>query len=190
MQRPPALREGESSCCGRCGSRLHTAKKTGRAHTAAFALAALIFLIPANLCPILQMKYLGRFSESTVWDGVTTFYRSGMWFLAAIVFCASIVVPVLKLIGLFVLVVDRSTARRTLRTRIYKVISVIGPWAMLDVFLLSVLIAIVKLGELSTITPGPGIFAFALAVLLTILASSSFDPHLIWEDSPHARTQR
>ena len=91
----------------------------------------------------------------------------------------------LKLLGLFYLVVTaqvRSTRRRRERTLVYKVIEVIGPWAMLDVFLLAVLVALVKLGEIATVRPGPGLLAFTSVVVLTILASASFDPKLIWEE--------
>jgi paraquat-inducible protein A len=91
---------------------------------------------------------------------------------------------VLKLLGLFYLVTTtaaRSTRRRAARTWIYRSIEVIGPWAMLDVFLVSILVALVKLGELATVLPGRGLIAFTAVVVLTILASTSFDPTLIWE---------
>jgi len=105
-----------------------------------------------------------------------------MWFIAVIVFLASILIPLLKLLGLFFLVATaRSTRWRRERTRIYQVIDVIGPWAMLDVFLLAILVALVKLGELATVLPGPGLIAFTAVVVLTILASATFDPRLIWE---------
>ena len=97
---------------------------------------------------------------------------------------ASIVIPLLKLLGLFYLVVTtrfRSTHRRIARMWIYRAIEIIGPWAMLDVFLLSILVSLVKLGELATVLPGRGLFAFTAVVVLTILASTSFDPAQIWE---------
>ncbi len=129
------------------------------------------------------MQYLGRFSENTVWDGVARLFQDGMWFVAIVVFLASIVIPLLKLLGLFFLVWPRQVkATRRVRTGIYKVICAVGPWAMLDVFLLSVLVALVKLGDLATVVPGPGAIAFTGVVVLTLLASSSFDPRLIWEE--------
>jgi paraquat-inducible protein A len=123
------------------------------------------------------------YSESTVWDGVVLLAQSRQWFVAIVVFLASIVIPLLKLAGLFFLTVtSRLETRRWLRTRtrLYRFIDVIGPWAMLDVFLLAILVALVKLGQFATVLPGPGLIAFTCVVVLTILASASFDPHLIW----------
>src|SRR5256714_13951062 len=107
------------------------------------------------------------------------------YFVALVVFMASIVIPVLKLTGLLYLVI---TARFGLgrrlrsRTRIYRLIDVIGPWAMLDVFLLAVMVSLVKLGQIATILPGPGLIAFTAVVVLTMFASASFDPRAIWEE--------
>jgi paraquat-inducible protein A len=184
VQRLEGLRPGTVARCARCGSLLAQQKSQSRQRTAAFSLAALLFYVPANIYPILRMEYMGRYSESTVWDGVVRLYQDGLWFVATIVFLASILVPLLKLLGLFFLVsTTGSTQRRRERTWIYKLIRWIGPWAMLDVFLLSVLVALVKLGDFATVVPGPGIFAFSAVVVLTILASSSFDPRLIWKES-------
>jgi paraquat-inducible protein A len=182
-QRLEELPPGTVAECARCGSRLgKSVNSLGR--TAAFSLAALIFYVPANVYPVLQMELYGAHSESTVWDGCVTLFQEGERFVAVIVFAASILSPVLKLLGLFYLVATtaaRSTRRRPERTWIYKAIEVIGPWAMLDVFLVSVLVALVKLGELATVLPGRGLIAFTAVVVLTILASTSFDPALIWE---------
>jgi len=182
VQRLEGLAPGHEAHCARCESILreeHPADR--RVITAALSLAALFLYVPANIYPILHMQYLGKYSESTVWNGVVKLFQDGMWFVAMIVFLASIVVPLLKLLGLFLLVLPiRSRLGQPALTRIYKIICVIGPWAMLDVFLLSVLVALVKLGDFATVVPGPGIGAFTGVVVLTLLASSSFDPRLIW----------
>ena len=181
------LKPGETACCVRCDSDLGRPKPHSRARTAAFSLAALILYVPANVYPILKMDLYGAYSESTVWDGCVRLFHSGTWPVAIIVFCASILVPFLKMAGLFFLVATaRSGRRQRLRTAIYKIIEVAGPWAMLDVFLLSVLVALVKLEKIATILPGPGILAFAGVVVLTILASSAFDPRLIWDRDEEA----
>ncbi len=153
--------------------------------TAAFTLAALILYVPANVYPILRMDYYGAYSENTVWDGCVSLFQNGQWVVAVVVFCASILIPLFKLLGLLFLVATSgagSARRRPERTWIYRIIEVIGPWAMLDVFLLSVLVALVKLKQLATVLPGPGLLAFTAVVVLTILASASFDPELIWND--------
>jgi paraquat-inducible protein A len=130
------------------------------------------------------MYLYGGYSESTVWDGVVTLVRTDQWVVAVIVFLASMVIPVVKLAGLFSLVVTAWMGwgrRLRSRTQLYKFIDAIGPWAMLDVFLLAVLVALVKLSTWATILPGPGLIAFTAVVVLTMFASAAFDPKLIWE---------
>ncbi len=183
-QRMEELRPGTAAECCRCGSLLAERKIDSLRRTAAFSVAALILYIPANVYPILRMDYYGVYSENTVWDGCVALFRNGQWIVAVIVFLASILVPLFKLLGLFYLVATTragSARRRRERTLVYRIIEVIGPWAMLDVFLLSVLVALVKLDQLATVLPGPGLLAFASVVVLTILASASFDPASIWE---------
>jgi paraquat-inducible protein A len=176
--------------CARCGTALARHKPNSLARTAAFSLAALSLYIPANIYPILQMNLYGVRSESTVWDGCRALFEHWEVLVAAVVFLASMVIPLLKLVGLFVLVATTalgSPGRRPGRTWIARAIDIIGPWAMLDVFLLSVLVALVKLGELATVLPGPGLLAFSAMVVLSILASSSFDSRLIWAGEPVRR---
>lgn len=176
------LEPGTKAVCPRCGSKVSERKSNSLQRTAALSFAALVLYVPANIYPILRMQLYGAYSESTVWDGCVRLFQDGMWFIAIIVFLASILIPLLKLLGLFFLVTTAGSTRwQRERTRVYQLIDVIGPWAMLDVFLLAVLVAVVKLEQLATILPGPGIVAFASVVILTILASQSFDPRLIWD---------
>jgi paraquat-inducible protein A len=189
-QRLGTLPPGAVAECSRCGARLARPAGNRLARTAAFSLAALLFYLPANIYPILQMDLYGVRSESTVLDGCVTLFRQGEPLIAVIVFLASILIPFLKLVGLFYLVVTTragSTRHRQERTRIYRIVEVIGPWAMLDVFLLAVLVSLVKLGQLATVVPGRGLLAFTAVVVLTILASASFDPTLIWQESQPRR---
>lgn len=184
-QRMEPLRPGTAAECCRCGSLVGERKVDSLGRTAAFSLAALIFYVPANIYPILRMQSYGRYSENTVYDGCVLLFQDGQWVVATIVFLASIMIPLFKLLGLFFLCVTArfgSTRMRLERTWTYRIIRVIGPWAMLDVFLLSVLVALVKLDPIAAVQAGPGLLAFAMVVVLTILASASFDPQLIWED--------
>ena len=184
VQRVPALAPGAQAVCPRCGAVVVEHKVNTLSRTAAFSLGALMFYLPANIYPILQMELYGAHSENTVLDGCISLFQHGQRLVAVIVFLASLLIPFLKLLGLFYLVITTrfaSRRRRLERTWIYRIIDVIGPWAMLDVFLLSILVALVKLGELATVLPGRGLFAFAAMVVLTILATTSFDPAQIWE---------
>jgi len=184
LQRVGVLEPGTVAECGRCGSVVRERKTGSLATTTALALAALILYVPANVYPILSMSFYGVYSENTVWDGCVSLFRAGQWHVAVIVFLASIAIPLLKLVGLFFLV---TTARfgpsigPRRRLWVHRFIELIGPWAMLDVFLVAVLVALVKLDELATVLPGPGLVAFTAVVVLTILASASFDPALIWK---------
>jgi len=190
VQRVGALAPEAQAVCPRCGAVVVEHKVNTLGRTAAFSLAALMFYLPANIYPILQMELYGAHSENTVLDGCVSLFQHGQRLVAVIVFLASLLIPFLKLLGLFYLVITTrfaSRRRRLERTWIYRLIDVIGPWAMLDVFLLAILVALVKLGELATVRPGPGLFAFAAVVVLTILATTSFDPAQIWE-TPDERT--
>ena len=180
VNEPPA---GFAAECARCGGVILERRVAGPEVTAALTLAALILYIPANAFPILRMSFYGAYSENTVWDGVVALARQDQWLVAVIVFLASIVVPLVKLAVLFFLVASaraHSTRWQRLRASLYRFIDVVGPWAMLDVFLLAILVALVKMGEVATVLPGPGLLAFAGVVVLTIIASASFDPRLIW----------
>ena len=151
--------------------------------TLALTIAALVLYVPANIYPILMMNLYGNYSENTIWDGVVSLMQYNEYFVAAIVFLASIVVPLFKLLGLLFLVVSVKWGhgrRLRARTHIFRFIDAIGPWAMLDVFLLAILVALVKLGDLGRVIPGPCMVAFTCVVVLTILASQSFDTKLIW----------
>ena len=184
VQELEGLHPGTAAECIRCGSFI-AARTTARRLevVAALSLAALVLYVPANIYPILKMYMYGAYSENTVWDGVLQLMQHRQWLVAAIVFMASMAIPLLKLAGLLLLVVSARMgwARRLRsRTRLYKLIDVVGPWAMLDVFLLAVLVALVKLSTWAKILPGPGLFAFTAVVVLTMLASATFDPKLIW----------
>ena len=183
LQQVDGLPRGQVAECARCGSRLAEGPRGSQELTGALALAALILYVPANIYPIMRMHFHGAYSESTVWDGVVKLADQDQWFVAVIVFLASIVIPVLKLAGLLYLVISsrlRLGRRLRDRTRIYRFIDVIGPWAMLDVFLLAALVGLVQLGQIATVLPGPGLIAFSAVVVLTMLATASFDPKAIW----------
>jgi len=158
--------------------------------TAALSLAALMFYLPANLYPILRLEWYGIHSETTAWGGAIALFSRGQPAIGAIVFLASIVVPFVKLVALFTLVATvrlRSPAWRRQRAWLFRALELVGPWAMLDVFVMSVLVSLVKLGELATVLPGRGLFSFAAVAVLTLVATASFDPQLIWAAADDTR---
>jgi len=177
------------SRCPRCGFRLHMRKPNSVARTWALALAAAILYVPANAYPVLTVIQLGSGEPSTILGGVEELLSGGQWPLAALVFLASIMVPVLKLFGLTVLLVTTQmgrTARLRDRTVLYRIVDVIGRWSMIDIFMISLLVALVQFGAVVSINPGFGAIAFAGVVILTMFAARAFDPRLIW-DAAEAR---
>jgi paraquat-inducible protein A len=182
-QRVPPLPSGGVATCVRCRARVAQHRPADAMRAAAFALAALVLLVPANLLPILEIEYMGRTKASTVWGGCVALWEEGMWAVAALVFIASIAIPFLKLVAIFGLCWSDGSGRLvSLRAWTLRQIERIGRWSMLDVFLLAVLVALVKLDSLSSAHPGSGLFFFAGVVVLTILASASFDARGLWQE--------
>jgi paraquat-inducible protein A len=170
--------------CPRCGAALHRRKPHSLSRTCALVLAAAILYLPANLLPVLTFVRLGRGEPSTIIEGVRQLAAAQMWPLALLVFFASITVPVLKILGLTLMLVTtwRGSAWRLVeRTRLYRIVDFIGRWSMIDVFMISILTALVRLGLLASVYPGPGVLAFCAVVLLTMVAAACFDPRLMWD---------
>jgi paraquat-inducible protein A len=170
--------------CPRCGANLHHRKPSSITRTWALLIAALIFYIPANLLPVTITTFLGSSQSDTIMSGVIFFMQTGSWGIALIIFVASIVVPIAKLIvlgGLLISIQRRSRWRPEERTRLYRITELVGRWSMLDVFVVAVLVALVRLGYLTTIEAGPGVAYFAAVVVITMIAAMSFDPRLIWD---------
>jgi paraquat-inducible protein A len=147
-------------------------------------VTAAILYIPANLYPIMTVTSFGHGEPDTIISGVIALIEAGMLPVALLVFFASITVPVLKLVGLTYLLVSVQRRRRRRareRTLLYRIIEGVGRWSMVDVFMIGILSALVALGNVATIEPGPGAIAFCLVVIITMIASMSFDPRLIWD---------
>lgn len=179
------------SLCPRCETPLHARKPHSIARTWALLLAAGILYIPANLLPIMESGSLFGSQRDTIMSGVVFLATSGSWYLAALVFFASIVVPSAKLLALafLLLSVQRSVAGSARsRTRMYRVLEFFGRWSMLDIYVVTLLAALVQIESIATIRPGPGALFFGIVVVLTMLAAMSFDPRLIW-DKPKVRTR-
>lgn len=175
--------------CPRCGGRLHSRKPHSVLNTWAYLVAAAILYLPANLLPIMETESLFGSQRDTIMSGVAYLWASGSWVLALIVFIASVFVPLLKLMALTLLVlsVQRcSTLQPKQRARLYRLVEAVGRWSMLDIYVVTILVALVHVQALATINAGPGALAFAAVVVLTMLAARSFDPRLIWDSLDHA----
>ena len=168
--------------CVRCGFTISRCNRDSMARTFALALSALILYFPANIFPIVTTDYWGAHEATTIYDGIQSLFQKGNYFVASLVFTTSILTPGLKIIGLLVCSLTLKWRRwKRIRTWTYKVIQTIDPWNMLEVTLLAILVAIAELGQVATVHPGAGVFSFAGVVVLTISATLTFDPRLIWE---------
>ncbi len=170
--------------CPRCGSPLHRRKPESLSRTGALLITAALLYIPANVYPVMTLQALGSGAPSTIVGGVMELIAADMWPLALIVFVASVLVPMLKLISMswLVLATHRGSRWRLReRTLIYRMNELVGRWSMVDVFVITILVALVQLGALAQVVPGVGILAFAFVVVLTMLAALTFDPRLMWD---------
>ena len=171
--------------CPRCGSSLHMRKPNSLARTWALVIAAFICYIPANLLPMTAVTSLGNVQEDTIMSGVIYFLQHGDWPIGLVILFASIVVPLTKLFILIYLLISvqrKSQWRPLERTRLYRVTEAIGRWSMTDVYVVTILVALVRLGNLASIEAGIGAIFFGAVVVLTIIAALTFDPREIWDN--------
>ena len=179
----PPLADG-LMLCPRCGAKMHARKPNSIARTWALVIAAFIFYIPANVLPITRVISFGKAQSDTIMSGVIYFVKTGGWPIALVIFVASIFVPLLKLFLLTFFLISvqmKSKWRPKDRTRLYRITEAVGRWSMVDIYVVTILVALVKLGALATIEAGPGAIFFAGVVVITIFAAMSFDPRLIWD---------
>lgn len=181
VEMPPAQAHGR---CPRCGAVLHQRKPNSLNRTWALVCAAIILYIPANVLPITITSALGTRQADTILSGVIYFMKSGSWEIAAVIFIASVFVPFAKLVILICILLSvhfRSAWRPRDRTVLYRLTEMVGRWSMVDIYVVTILVALVKLGVVATIEAGPAAVYFAAVVVITMFAAESFDPRLIWD---------
>ncbi|UCD46492.1 MAG: paraquat-inducible protein A [Deltaproteobacteria bacterium] len=181
QQRPAS---GQAAYCPRCGATLHLRKPNSIARTWALLTAAFIFYIPANVLPITVTSSLGSKQSDTIMSGVIYFLLHGSPEIAVVIFTASIFIPICKLVVMAYLLVSvqrNSRWRPRDRTQLYRVVEGIGRWSMVDIYVVTILVALVKLGFFADIEAGPAALYFAAVVVISMLAAQSFDPRLIWD---------
>jgi paraquat-inducible protein A len=170
--------------CLRCGGVLHARLPNSVQRTAALLSSAFILYLPANIFPIMIVTKFGVPEHHTIVSGIIALINSGMIPIATLVFIASVLVPLIKMVGLAILlwaVHKRWQRNLRLLTLIYRIIAFVGRWSMLDIFMISILVSIVSAEALEQVLAGPAATAFAAVVVLTMLAANSFDPRLLWD---------
>ena len=177
--------------CPRCGASLHFRKPGSVSRCWALLIAAYILYIPANLLTMMETGSIISYRKDTIISGVVELWRTGSWVIAIIVFIASVTIPLIKLISLTLLLVSvqqRSRWHPRQRTRLYRLVELVGRWSMLDIYVVTLLAAMVQLGPMGTVKAGPAALAFGAVVVLTMFASMQFDPRLIWDPLQKERT--
>lgn len=181
IQRRPNAPAGSHLVCARCGTRLDTWWHDPRL-CAALSLSALILFVPAVLLPMMRLETLGHVHEASILDGVGQMLAHGEVFIGVVILLFSLVLPPLKMLAL--LLVSSRLLPTGRRARLFAWVEVVGRWGMLDVLVVAVLVAFVKLGESVHIHPGSGLFLFSACVLVSLLASACLHPPSLWEDQP------
>ena len=174
----------EPQYCCRCHGKFYQRKRNSLQYTLAWNIAALLAFIPANLYPIMIVYQLGIGDEATILSGIGEFIDHGLYPIAVIIFTASIIVPLVKIIGLFMLVYKAHTGIRlkpNKQSKIYHILELLGPWSMLDVFVVALMVTVVELGFVTSVAAGPALNYFTVTVIFTMFAANSFDPRLLWD---------
>lgn len=173
--------------CARCGHALAHPQAEGLQRVWALLIAASVLMLPANLLPMMSTVQALQTTPHTLLAGIAELWLSGDIGLAALVFVASIVVPILKIGALALLAWTVQCAphwRPLERSRLYRLVQAVGHWSMLDVYVVVLLVGMVRFGNLAGALPGAGLVAFAATVVLTMVATQQFDPRWIWPRAP------
>ncbi len=186
VQQLPEVPAGYLICCARCKGRMRrpdAAPGRGNEAAAAVALAALILYPLGITLPLMQIEQFGHLQAASVLEGVTALLSSGSLLAGIVVLVCSVFLPLVKLAALLLLSTGRGLGQRH-RALTYRLVDWTGRWGMLDVLLVAVLVAVLKLGDLMVVRIGPGLFAFTSCVTLSLVAAALFDPHRLWESQP------
>ena len=181
---------GVKAQCPRCGCLLYRPRQHSIERTLALALTGLILILPANLLPLVGIKILGNVKDCTLWSGVTTLYAEGMWGVAVLVFLASMLFPLIKV--LFAFLVSWHLYWQRFRPSLLlwmRVLQHMEEWAMLEVYTLGIIVACVKLSSMSELRFGFGLYAFVALLLVAVMLSSSLDEHLFWRKIAELKAQ-
>ncbi len=194
---PRAVDQGLASChvcgkvsplvvhrCPRCGEHLHLRKPASLQRTVALLIAAAALYLPANMLPVMTISELGDVMASTILEGMVEFWHRQAYPIAIVIFVASIMIPLVKIVALVWLcaaATGKVHPSPRILGRIYWFTELLGRWSMVDIFVVSILVALVQFGAYMSVTPGPGALAFAGVVVLTMFAAMSFDPRLLWD---------
>ncbi len=178
----PHLRKGEKASCPRCGALLFEHKGNSLDHSLALALTSLVLFVLANVNTLLTMRIAGKVQTGSIISGVQELYNQGFWEIAVLVFVVSILAPLLKILCIFyVLAPLRLGFRPPYATRVFRIFETLHPWAMTEVYMLGILVAVVKLADLASLEPGIALYSFAALIVAMAATDASLENHEIWD---------
>ncbi|RYU62443.1 paraquat-inducible protein A [Methylolobus aquaticus] len=186
VYRAPRLAPGERASCARCGALLAERKRHGLEYPLALALTSTVLFVLANVYPLLRLNIAGRAQSGEILSSVHQLYEQGYWEVAALVFVVTIAAPLFRILSvLYVLGPLRMSRRVPGAVFVFRLVEITHPWAMAEVFMLGILVAIVKLADLATIQAGPALFAFAAMIVTMAATDASLDDQAVWEKLEH-----
>lgn len=182
LHRQRLLHDGERATCSRCGAVLYRKKRNSLEYTLICSITGIILFFMANVFPFMTFQYEGRMQQSVLLSGVKQLLVQDMWMVAILVLMVSMIIPLLKIVGtLYVLLPLRANCRSWHAASVFRLVETLHPWAMVDVYMLGVIVAIVKLNDFATIVPGAALYSFAALLISMAAASATMDPHDVWE---------
>lgn len=175
----------EDFICARCSHVVRRREKDSLQISLALTICAILLYIPAMLYPMMEVTQLGVTSESTIISGVISFLEYKSYFIALVIFTVSVVIPLVKLVGLLVIFISLKTDTKLnnkTKINIFKFVEAIGKWSMVDIYVVAILASTIQLDEIFNIKGGIAATSFALMVILTMIAAKKFDTRIIWDD--------
>jgi paraquat-inducible protein A len=188
LQQSRTLPMGATARCPRCGAVLYRRKRNSLDRVLALTIAGLILFIVANTYPFLTFRLEAQIQETTLITGIIELYNQGMWIVAGVVLLTSILMPLLELTGtLYVLLPLKFNRRPWSLPLFFRMVRIFKPWGMMEVFMLGILVAFVKLSKMASIIPGMALYAFMLLIFVLAASAASLDPHIVWNRLEHHR---
>ncbi|MGD2184837.1 MAG: paraquat-inducible protein A [Desulfobacterales bacterium] len=181
LHQSQSLPPGGTARCVRCGAVLYRRKRNSLDRVLALTIAGLVLFLVANAYPFLTFKLEAQVQETTLISGVIELYAQGMWIVAGVVLMTSILMPLLELIGmLYILLPLKFNLRPWKLPVFFRLVRRFKPWGMMEVFMLGILVAYVKLAKMASLIPGTALYAFLALIFVLAASAASLDPHIVW----------
>ncbi len=181
LQKSQPLPPGGTARCVRCGAKLYSRKRNSLDRVLALTLAGLILFIVANVYPFLTFRLEAQIQKTNLITGVIELYHQGMWIVAGVVLLTSILMPLLELMGMLYILLPLKFNQQPWKLPIFfRLVRSFKPWGMMEVFMVGILVAFVKLSKMASIIPGLALYAFMVLIFVLAASAAALDPHIVW----------